>query len=267
MGLGMIRTSILAVLAVVWMAPRAAHAQRGEDFSIHDDHEPTFRDGYPELFNTELARPGAVVVDQFLWLDYGVSPDLTVSVNPVPTAVFAGQGAGLNARYRLYERGPWRSVVSAMVLGGYGASAGTTATAMGGLITSTTSYRASPRDVLTAIAAAGSLSLSSAMPTGGMTLTSDGSLQAVAAGLAFSHAVRPWLALELDALNAPIVRGHLESADLSVAVNPATADWYKRTLVRGVVEVHAGRWLLSGGALAAPGAGVLPWVGLAWSSR
>jgi hypothetical protein len=264
-GIAMIRTSILAALAVVWMAPRAAHAQRGEDFSIRDDHEPTFQDGYPELFNTELARPGAVVVDQYLWVDYGVSRDLTLGVN-LPASLFA-RGPALDARYRLYERGPWRSVLDAMALGGRTGSAGMTSTALGGLVTSTTSYRWSTRDVLTAIAAAGSISLGDAMSAGGMTQTADGSLQAVAAGLSFSHAVRPWLALEVDALNAPIVRGHIESTSVSVAVNPATADWYKRTLVRGVVDVHAGSWLLSGGAITVPGNGVLPWLGLAWSSR
>jgi hypothetical protein len=247
------------------MAPRAAHAQRGEDFSIHDDHDPTFRDGYPELFNTELARPGAVVVDQFLWLDYGVSPDLTVGVN-LPATLFA-RGPALDARYRLYERGPWRSVLDAMAIGGRAESMGMTSTTVGGLVTSTTSYRWSTRDVVTAIAAAGSISLGDAMSAGGMTQTADGSLQAVAAGLSFSHAVRPWLALEVDALNAPIVRGHIDSTSASVAVNPATADWYKRTLVRGVVEFRPGGWLLGGGLIAVPGNGVLPWLGLAWSSR
>jgi hypothetical protein len=105
------------------------------------------------------------------------------------------------------------------------------------------------------------------MSGSGLTLTDSGSLQAVAAGLTFSHAVRPWLALEVDALNAPSVRGQLDSADASAAVKLATSDWYKRTLVRGVVEVHAGGWMLGGGAIAVPGNGVLPWLGLAWSSR
>lgn len=264
-GIAMHRRSILAALAVLWMAPRAANAQRGEGFAIHDDHQATFRDGYPELFNTELARPGAVVVDQFLWLDYGVSPDLTLGVN-LPATVFA-RGPALDARYRLYERGPWRSVLSVMAVGGRSESQGTTATTLGGLVTSTTSYRWSSRDVVTAIAAAGSLSLGDATSGGGMTLTASGNLQAVAAGLSFSHAVRPWLALELDALNAPIVRGQIDSVDASAAVNVSTADWYKRTLVRGVVEVRAGGWLLGGGVIAVPGNGALPWLGLAWSSR
>jgi hypothetical protein len=266
-GIAMLRRSVLAALAVVWMAPRAAHAQRGEDFSIHDDHEPTFRDGYPELFSTELARPGAVVVDQFLWLDYGVSRDLTISVNPLATILFKGEGAAVSARYRLYERGPWRSVVSAMAIGAHSGSTGMTSTTVGGLVTSSTSYRWSPRDVVTAVAVAGSISLGDAMSTDGLTLTDSGTLQAVAAGLTFSHAVRPWLALELDALNAPVVRGQLDSADASAAVNLSTADWYKRTLVRGVVEVRAGGWLLGGGVIAVPGNGALPWLGLAWSSR
>lgn len=231
-------------------------AARGEDFSIHDDHDPTFRDGYPELFNTELARPGAVVVDQFLWLDYGVSRDLTVGVNLPATLV--ARGPALDARYRLYERGPWRSVLSALAIGGRSGSTGMTSTTVGGVVTSTTSYRWSPQDVVTAVAAAGSISLSDAMSGGGLTLTDSGTLQAVAAGLSFSHAVRPWLALELDALDAPVVRGHLDSADGSAAVNLATADWYKRTLVRGVVEVRTGGWLLGGGVIASPGNVVLP---------
>lgn len=264
-GIAMLRTLALAALAVVWMAPRAAHAQRGEDFSIHDDHEPAFRDGYPELFNTELARPGAVVVDQFLWVDYGVSRDLTVGVN-LP-ATLGARGPALDARYRLYERGPWRSVLSGMAIGGRGESDGMTSTALGGLVTSTTSYRWSPRDIVTAIAAVGSIGESEAMSASGLTLTQDVNLQAVAAGLSFSHAVRPWLALEVDALDAPIVRVHVESASTSGAVQLATADWYKRTLVRGVVDVRTGGWLLSGGVIASPGNFVLPWVGFAWSSR
>jgi hypothetical protein len=264
-GLGMLRRLLLAALAVVWMAPRAAHAQRGEDFSIHDDHEPTFHDGYPELFNTELARPGAVVVDQFLWVDYGVSRDLTVGVN-LPATLFA-RGPALDARYRLYERGPWRSVLSAMAIGGRSGSAGMTSTAVGGLVTSTTSYRWSPRDVVTAVVAAGSLGASDAMTASGLTLTDEGSLQAVAAGLSFSHAVRPWLALKVDALDAPIVRVQLDSTSTSAVATLATADWYKRTLARGVLEVRTGGWLLGGGVIASPGNFVLPWVGFAWSSR
>lgn len=274
----MLRTSILAALAVVWMAPRAAHAQRGEDFSIHDDHEPTFRDGYPELFNTELARPGAVVVDQFLSVDYGVSRDLTVGLNPLPAIVLAPAlaaangaaavpGAALTARYRLYERGPWRSVLSAMAIGARSGSTGATSTAVGGVVTSGTSYRWSPQDVVTAVAAVGSISIGDAMSAGGLTLTDDATLQAVAAGLSFTHAVRRWLALEVDALDVPVVRGHLDSASTSGAVQLATADWYKRTIVRGVLEVRAGRWLLGGGVIASPGNIALPWLGFAWSSR
>src|SRR3954453_13931288 len=97
---------ILLACAVVWLAPRAPHAQRGADYRIHDDAAPTFRDGYPELFNTELAKPGAVVVDQFLSVDYGVPRDLTVGANPLPAYVFAPKdggpavvpGAGASAR-------------------------------------------------------------------------------------------------------------------------------------------------------------------------
>jgi hypothetical protein len=264
-GIAMLRRSVLAALAVAWMAPGAAHAQRGEDFSIHDDHDPTFRDGYPELFNTELARPGAVVIDQFLGIDYGVSRDLTVGVNLPATLV--ARGPALDARYRLYERGPWRSVLSAMAIGGRSESAGKTLTMVGGLVTSTTSYRWSPRDVVTAIATAGSLGESNAMSTSSLMLTDDVNLQAVAAGLSFSHAVQPWLALEVDALGAPIVRAQADSVDHSTAVRLATADWYKRTFVRGTLEVRTGGWLLSGGVVASPGNFVVPWLGLAWSSR
>jgi hypothetical protein len=265
-GIAMLRTLGLAALAVVWMAPRAARAQRGEDFSIHDDHEPTFRDGYPELFNTELARPGAVVVDLLLSVDYGVSRDLTVGVSLLP-AIALGPGAALSARYRLYEHGPWRSVLSAMAIGARSADRGTTSTAVGGVVTTSTSYRLSPRDVVTGVAAVGSLLGRDAMGAGSAPLTDESTLQGAGAGLAFSHAVRRWLALEVDAFAVPIVRAHVDSIDSSAAVKLATADWYKRAIVRGVVEVRAGRWLLGGGVIDSPGNFVAPWLGVAWSSR
>jgi hypothetical protein len=154
-----------------------------------------------------------------------------------------------------------------MAIGGRGRTTEMLSTMVGGVVTSSTSYRGSSGDVVTAVAAAGSILESDAMAASSLMLTNDVSLQAVVAGLSYSHAVRPWLALEVDALGAPIVRVQADSVDHSTAANLGTADWYKRTIVRGVLDVHAGRWMLSGGAIASPGNFVVPWLGFAWSSR
>jgi hypothetical protein len=249
------------------LAGSTAHAQRGEDYVLDAELAvaPGPDDGFPGLFDTQLARRGSFVMNlPATSIYYGVTPELslgTILWSYIPW-LSGLPGGSIHARYRLGSTSWFRTTADALLVGARlprdddaqdeGAPLGLA------LFGSNTELALHPNHRLTVSAWFGRASSE----------TDDGESAGVAAllvGGTYSLVLARWCAVHLTALY--LFSGNAELDTTGAAID---ADWAggvsasDRVLGRVMVSLRAGRWLFNIGA-AKVGSTALPWLNIAFS--
>lgn len=255
-------SAALCLCAGLWS--EAAHAQRGEAYALNEElavrRSPD--DGFPGLFDTQLARPGAFVVNlPASSVYYGVTPDLTVGTvlwSYLPLA-YGRPGASGLARYRLGSSSWFRSTAD-VVLGGLAVASddhhGNAPIAVG-MLGSNTEFALNRWNRVTATAWLGHVLANESQGRHlGMT--------AVALGGTYSLVLASWASLNVTGLYlisgtaATESYGNVMDVDWTGMIRPGD-----RLFARGTLSLRSGSWLFNLGAMRL-GPSVLPWVNVAF---
>jgi hypothetical protein len=249
----------LGLACAAWGRPAAA--QRGQDFAPAEELavSPNPNQGFPGLFDAEVAPKGALVANlPATALYYGVTPRLTIGTLAFSyaSAVVGPPGASLEARY-LLGGGRWfRSTFDALM--------GSTTVGSGsrlrlGSFTSNTEVVLNRSNRLTANGwlIRGTIDSSDS--------SANGTLTAFLVGATYSLALADWAALHVTALYIASVKGSLDAPTLSVDLDAADAiSTANRVLTRATVSMRRGRWLFDVGLVHVGGLVMpLPWFNLA----
>ena len=255
-------SAALCLSAGLWSG--AAHAQRGEAYAL--DEELAVRrspdDGFPGLFDTQLARPGAFVVNlPASSVYYGVTRDLTLGTvlwSYLPLASGRPGASGL-ARYRLGSTSWFRSTAD-VVLAGFAVASDDhrgNAPVGVGMLGSNTEFALNRWNRVTATAWLGHV----------LANESDGrhlGVTALSLGGTYSLVLASWASLNVTGLYlvsgtaAADSYGRSPDVDWLVVLRPVD-----RLFGRGTVSLRSGSWLFNLGAMRL-GSSVLPWVNVAF---
>ena len=257
--------AIAAMLTMSGLLPSTALAQRGGAFVAQEPSEGP-RSQFPGAFNTHMADRGTVVVDApFFQIDYGVTDNLTVGINPLlllPVAAGELPGGIGKLRYRLYDDGTLSSAVT--LLGGVGHLPGEGADASERLAlvygSATLGYRLSPRQRIGGTVFGGRLALRS---EGGFTRNH---LQAVALAADYEAFFTARLGINLTLVGATSLAVGEESFSsiATASFHPSLGD---RLVLRALALAQpSDRWFIGAGALAPMSLRIaLPWLTIARS--
>ncbi|MET0409997.1 MAG: hypothetical protein ABW217_01810 [Polyangiaceae bacterium] len=242
-----------------------ARAQRGEDYVLERELSVAASpdDGFPGLFDTQLARQGAFVANlPATSIYYGVTSELSVGTilwSYIP--LFSGlPGGSIHARYRLGSTSWFRTTVDALLLGAKlprDDSRGETPLGLA-LFGSNTEFAPHANHRLTVSAWLGQIS--SETEEG-----EDTGLAAVLLGGTYSLVFARWCAFHLTALYLFSGSAELDQTGAAIDVDWAggvrTSD---RLLGRAMFSLRAGHWLFNVGA-AKVGSTAIPWLNVAFS--
>ena len=219
----------------------------------------------PGLFNTEMARPGAVVLNApFLNTYVGVSDDLTLGTDllyAVPWLVLR-PAALLIGRYRVHSTTNTRTTVDTMVGGFYlGGGNGNKVHANNHVMAfgTNTLYVVSPSHHITASALAGTFGfryVDERKPQ----LVELG-LSGVLAGLTYTYNPTQWLAFSVMALPLSYLTGEIGEVGAIAQLNAAEVG-LKKFPWRAHASLRASRWLFELGAMGISDS-LVPWLNVA----
>jgi hypothetical protein len=255
-------SAALCLCAGLWSA--AAHAQRGEAYAL--DEELAVRrspdDGFPGLFDTQLAREGAFIVNlPASSVYYGVTRDLTLGTvlwSYLPLA-YGRPGASGLARYRLGSSSWFRSTAD-VVLAGFAVESDdhhSNAPVGIGMLGSNTEFALNRWNRVTATVWLGHVI---ARETGGRQL----GVTALSVGGSYSLVLASWASLNATGLY--LVSG---TAAADSYGGSADVDWLgvirpsDRLFARGMLSLRSGSWLFNLGGMRL-GSSVLPWINIAF---
>ena len=255
-------SAALCLCAGLWSD--TAHAQRGEAYALNEElsvrRSPD--DGFPGLFDTQLARPGAFVVNlPASSVYYGVTRDLTLGTvlwSYLPLA-YGRPGASGLARYRLGSTSWFRSTAD-VILAGFAVASDDhhgNAPVGVGMLGSNTEFALNRWNRVTATAWLGHV----------LANESDGrhlGVTAFSLGGTYSLVLTPWASLNVTGLY--LISGTAAAGSYGSATD---VDWLgvirpgDRLFARGTVSLRSGSWLFNLGAMRL-GSSLLPWVNVAF---
>jgi len=255
-------SAALCLCAGLWSD--TAHAQRGEAYALNEElsvrRSPD--DGFPGLFDTQLARPGAFVVNlPASSVYYGVTHDLTLGTvlwSYLPLA-YGRPGASGLARYRLGSTSWFRSTAD-VILAGFAVASDDhhgNAPVGVGMLGSNTEFALNRWNRVTATAWLGHV----------LANESDGrhlGVTAFSLGGTYSLVLAPWASLNVTGLY--LISGTAAADSYGSATD---VDWLgvirpgDRLFARGTVSLRSGSWLFNLGAMRL-GSSLLPWVNVAF---
>jgi hypothetical protein len=238
-----------------------ALAQRGEDFAPTEELavSPNPNQGFPGLFDTEVAQKGAFVANlPATSLYYGVTPRLTIGTISAAFAsvLYGPPGASVHARYLVGGATWFRSTADALLLASAVSLGGAYTTLRLGIFSSNTELLINPSNRFTAHAwlVHVGAELGELSATGNVFLV----------GGTYSVALASWAALHVTGLYAVSAtasggdpRAILLDGDFTNAVGVSD-----RLFARATVSMRRGRWLFDLGAFHA-GPVTLPWFNVA----
>jgi hypothetical protein len=269
-------TGVLVVAALAWSRP--ALAQRGDSYQVQEATQPSRTHGFPGLLDSQLARKGAFVVDSTSSVRYGLTERLTLGTSwVVPIVLLGGSPSALiEAKYLFYARGGVESTLTGLagfvqLHRGKSGVDEVTDRVVAGFALSNTTWALTRRDRLTFTAMAGHANIHSVEyePDLNMNLSTDGNVSLLGVGVGYERFFSNWLGVRLNALSLPAAAASADSAFASGRASTITgANPLNRTLVRGMLLLRPGKWLLTGGVLASaaePGQPT-PWLSVSWSS-
>jgi hypothetical protein len=235
-----------------------AHAQRGEHQALREPlRVASPDDGFPGLFDTQLAAKGSVVGNfPAASLYVGVTSDLTVGTSLwsyVPLASGLPSGS-LHARYRLGST-PWfRTTLDVLGFGMLERQEDRSRAPWTlGLLGSNTEFVLSDAHRLTL---SGWLGHTAGQTAPGV----DTSASVALLGGTYSLVFARWGALRLTGLYLMSTTGAVDSSGASLDVNLTNGmSASDRWLARGMFDFRAGNWLFGVGAARA-GSVILPWL-------
>ncbi len=245
-------------LAALWSSP--AHAQRGEAYALDEELAVSSSpdDGFPGLFDTQLAPAGSVVTNlPAAGVYLGLTRELTLGTvlwSYLPLASGLPSGS-LHARYRLGSTSWFRSTADVMFFGMRTRQDGREDSLWAGLLGSNTEFALHDAHRLTATALLAHLSGS---PEDGMAASATAVLLGGTYSLVFAH----WASLQLTGLYLVSGTGAAGGTGMSIDV-----DWTNgisagdRLLARGLFNFRTGSWLFGVGALRT-GSAVTPWLNI-----
>jgi hypothetical protein len=247
-------------LAVV-VAAGPAHAQRGGDFAPTEELavSPNPNQGFPGLFDTEVAPKGALVANlPATSLYYGVTPRLTLGTISAAFAsvLYGPPGASVHARYLLGGATWFRSTADALLLASAISLGGAYTTVRVGIFSSNTELLLNRSNRFTAHAWLVHVGAER------QELSASGDVFLV--GGTYSVVLASWAALHVTGLYAVSAtasggdpRSILLDGDFTNATSPSN-----RLFARATVSMRRGRWLFDLGAVHA-GPVTLPWFNVA----
>lgn len=256
--------AVVATLGLATMvAARPAFAQRGQDFAPTEERavSPNPNQGFPGLFDTEVAPKGAFVANlPGTSLQYGVTSRLTLGTI---TAAFASVAVGspsasVSARYLLGGANWFRSTVDALMLASSWTDSGGQATLRLGLFTSNTELVLNRRNRLIAHAWLAHGSVGGEVPLSATVFVVGGTYSVVLASWASLHVTGMYLASVSGRIDAP---GTVLDIDFTNAIRPID-----HLIARATVSMRRGRWLFDLGVLRAGNTsfgGIWPWINVA----
>ena len=254
-------SSALGVCAGLW-SPEA-HAQRGEAYALKEElavHSSP-DDGFPGIFDTQVVRKGAFVVNlPATSVYYGISDDLTVGTvlwSFLPLA-YGRPGASVQARYRLGSTSWFRSTADVILAGLTVPSDDRGNAPIGiGVLGSNTEFALNRWNRLTA-----TVWLAHVLESETHNRQLD--VSALSIGGTYSLVLASWASLNATGLY--LVSGTAGSSSYGAALD---VDWIgaiqpgDRLLARGTLSLRSGSWLFNLGAMRV-GASILPWVNVAF---
>jgi hypothetical protein len=250
----------LALAAGLWSGP--AHAQRGESYALAEELAVSSSpdDGFPGLFDTQLARKGSVVTNlPAAGVYLGLTRELTLGTvlwSYVPLASGLPSGS-LHARYRLGSTSWFRSTADVLFFGMRVRDEQRQDAVWAALLGSNTELVLHDAHRLTATALVGHIS-------GSPEDDVAASATAVLLGGSYSLILARWASLQLTGLYLVSGTGEAGGTGMSLDV-----DWTNgisasdRLVARGLFNFRSGSWLFGVGA-ARTGSAVTPWLNVAF---
>jgi len=253
----------LAVMLVAASWSGAAHAQRGEAYTLQEELQVRSGpdDGFPGVFDTQLVKKGAFVANLPLTsVYYGVTRELTLGtilLSYLPLVQGTPSGS-IHARYRIGSTSWFRTTADVLLLGEQRPASGPRGAYSTGvaLLGSNTQFALSSSHQLTLNTWFGHV----AEQENGGSSQANVLLMGGTYSLTFAH----WGALHLTALYLGV--GNLAfdnyggGIDLDFSGAGSASD---RIVARGTISLRAGSWLFNIGA-ARLGAGAVPWLNIAF---
>jgi hypothetical protein len=200
-----------------------------------------------------VSRHGVAVSLPSTSFDVGISDNLSVGTYLLSLLPNVGgdPALALKARYRLHSDGRATAVLD-LLAGGGGDRQNRAWVALVGM---NASYQISRRDLVTVAFLGGRVSASD--PEFALDLT--GALL----GLSYQATFARWFAVQLTAVNLPLVAGVAETDSelISLQLNNDVSALFARSFVRALLVFRLGGWVLEGGAIAGA---VIPNNALPW---
>ena len=237
---------VMVAVFVLGAAPQA-FAQRAAEYTSQVPPVEARSSGFPGIFDTAMAPTHDFVLSiPTSSIDFGVSENFTVGTNGVPyLALIAGKpGGSLKLRYRFFSTRELAAVVT-----GY---AGMFTTDIRyGMVTANVSYHFSARTLATATLIGVRINVRGEDELApGVTNKSTSTSDLAGAGLSFEHFFGRVLGFQATIFALPYGSDSLEDATgkLNVGVSMGEAV-LARSFARLLVEIRAGRWLLTPGIM------------------
>jgi hypothetical protein len=236
----------LALAAGLWSSP--AHAQRGERYALDEELavSPRPDDGFPGLFDTQLARKGSVVSNLPAASVYlGLTRKLTLGTvlwSYLPLANGLASGS-VHARYRLGSSTWFRSTADTLFFGTRLRDGQQESTLWSVLLGSNNEFVLHDAHRLTV---SGWLGHISGSPENGMAASATAALLGGTYSLIFAR----WGSLDLTGMYLVSGTGSMGVTGMSADINwSGGIDPGDRLLVRGLFNFRSGSWLFGVGAL------------------
>jgi len=246
-----------ALVAGLWARP--APAQRGEHQALREElrASPSPDDGFPGLFDTQVAAKGSVVGNlPSSSLYVGLTRDLTLGTvlwSYLPIATSGLPSGSLHARYRLGSSTWFRSTVDALYFGMQRRLDERRSPLTVALLGNNTEFVLSDHQRLTVNGWLGRMA--------GEEQGVDAATSVALLGGTYSFVFARWAACHLTGLYLVSSTGSADapgvSADLDLLYGARARD---RLLVRAMFNFRAGHWLFGVGAARA--GSLLPWLNI-----